>query len=858
MNELTTEKNYRLFISQGEIVYYHFKVGNNKKRLYISMTNKEKDANMFLNYENYFSSLSNYRWKNLGNFNEYLDISIENSFFVERQMEDIDGDYYLAIQGLDDCFYNLYISTQDVKIITLAKGSPASCTCETDNDNCYFRYENINVPIINSIKEQNLIFYTEFTYGSGSIYGKLCPNGNMEEIINNLPTSSNYDYIQNNSNEFLNIKLKRDNLKYTFSSVLVLGMQCKEKSLFDISAVSLDKTSDVTRSNNEYSFLKYNQDNIFYLSHSTGKIHKFIYYINKNEVFNFQVKGLYDKAQIHTYTGETIANYKISENDNRIISNKNYHHISDFIIDSSKEESKSYYGNVPQQYGKFNYLKIEVKPVEDCLININVNYNDDIHYIPLNKEIIGVFSGRDYYGYFDILKESEEVIITVTSLDKSKKFKVYIKQNTLSLQVNSEKISQSKYSKPSSQNYDIKGTTNSLTSAISLKVKNTPHYLRNLVITRVLIYIQSDTYSSQQNVKIMVNPVIKNINRILPQQHSYYFSVFEKNDKDKSLYILKNLNKEDDLMIIEISICKGNFFYVLVDTPPKNNETYSSLEKRQIESSLYSSNGKNIIIVKNIEVKEYYLIVYGSKYKIGFLDKIINENKNNKNQKYSTELLFQYYTTNQKKFNYLVTQDYLTYESNYGYTSLKFKLPELKIRDTFGRENYADYMKYTLIVSEKKSDFDYMVSTCYLTKLKQKKEKNNKYYYLNINYDKQKNTLNVHGFLNEKTYYLNILAENEHTGETITYKPIMIITSSIMKKAKIFIIILLVIVFLVVLYFAFRIYRKYKLKKHKIHFDISKNSLEKSIGNSKNINMNIIKKKYNNLNEENSNSLNDE
>ena len=858
MNEIITEKNYRLFISQGEIAYYHFKVGNNKKRLYISMTNKEKDANMFLNYENYFSSLSNYRWKNLGNFNEYLDISIENSIFVERQMEDIDGDYYLAIQGLDDCFYNLYISTQDVKIITLDKGSPASCTCETDNENCYFRYENINTPIINSVKDQNLIFYTEFTYGSGSIYGKLYPNGNMEEIINNLPTSSNYDYIQNNSNDFLNIKLKRDNLKYTFSSVLVLGIQCKEKSLFDISVVTLDKTSDVTRINNEFSFLKYNQDNVFYLSHSTGKIHKFIYYINKNEDFNFQVKGLYGKVQIHTYTGENIDNYKISENDNRTLSNKNYHHISDFIIDSSKEESKSYYGNVPKKYGKFNYLKIEVKPVEDCLININVNFNDDIRYIPLNKEIIGVFSGHDYYGYFDILKESEEVVITVTSLDKSKKFNVYIKQNTLTPLVNSERISQSKYSKPSSKNYDIKGTTNSLTSAISLKVKNIPLYLRNMLITRVLINIQSDTYSFQHKVKIMVNPVINNINRILPKQHSYYFSVLEKKDKDKSLYILKNLNKEDDLMVIEISICKGNFLYVLVDTPPKNNETYSSLKIRQIESSLYSSNGKNIIIAKNIKVKEYYLIVYGGEYITGFLDKIINENKNDKIKKYSTELLFQYYTTNQKKFNYLVTQDYLTYESNYGNTSLKFKLPELKNRDSFGRENYVDYLNYTLIVSENKTDFDYMGSTCYLTKLKQKKEKNKEYDYLNINYDKQKNTLNVDGFLNEKIYYINILAENEHTGETITYKPIMIITSSIKKKVKIFIIILLFIVFLVLLYFAFRIYRKYRLKKHKINFDISSNSSEKSIGNTKNINMNIIKKQYNNLNEENSNSLNDE
>jgi hypothetical protein len=446
LNEIITDKNYRLFISQGEIIHYHFKVNGNKKRLYISMTNKDKDANMFLNYDKYITSISEYNWKNIGSYNEYLDISTEDLLFTEKKLETIDGDYYLAIQGLDDTFFNLYISTQDVKIMTLSKDNPAGCTCEIENDNCYFRYENINNPSTIEVYEQELIFYTEYTYGSGLIYGKLYPNGNMEEIINSLPTTSNYDYIQNNSNEFLQIQLKRDNLKYTFSSVLVVGIQCKEKSLFDISAVALDKTTDVTKNKNDLIFLKINRDNVFYLSQSTGRVNKFIYYISRNVDFNFQVKGFYGKAQIHTYTNKTKTNYKFSEYEDREISNYYYHHISDFIIDSSKEESKNYYGNVPQQYGKYNYLYIEVKPIETCLINININYNDELHYIPLNKDITGVLSGHDYYAYFDFLKELEEVIVTVTSLDKSKKFNVYIKANILPNLIDGTIIDQSHYS----------------------------------------------------------------------------------------------------------------------------------------------------------------------------------------------------------------------------------------------------------------------------------------------------------------------------------------------------------------------------------------------------------------------------
>ena len=33
-------------------------------------------------------------------------------------MNELDGDYYLAIQDKDDTFYNLYISSRDIKIIT--------------------------------------------------------------------------------------------------------------------------------------------------------------------------------------------------------------------------------------------------------------------------------------------------------------------------------------------------------------------------------------------------------------------------------------------------------------------------------------------------------------------------------------------------------------------------------------------------------------------------------------------------------------------------------------------------------------------------------------------------------------------
>ena len=74
-------------------------------------------------------------------------------------MNELDGDYYLAIQGKDDTFYNLYISSQDIKIITLDENHPAGCIYESENDNCYFRYENLKSPLVKNLYEKNNVLY---------------------------------------------------------------------------------------------------------------------------------------------------------------------------------------------------------------------------------------------------------------------------------------------------------------------------------------------------------------------------------------------------------------------------------------------------------------------------------------------------------------------------------------------------------------------------------------------------------------------------------------------------------------------------------------------------------------------------
>ena len=854
MFNIDTDKNYRLFVSQGEVVNFHFKVGLNKKRLYISMSNKEKDANMYLTNDKSHNNIYQYEWKSSGAYNEFLDLSINDPYFTERGISYLDGDYYLAIQGLEDTFYNLYISSQDVKIITVIEGLPGSCTCESENDNCYFRYENINNIFMKDLDEKRVIFYTEFTYGSGVMHAKLYKNGDLNEILNSLPSTTNNDISKNNAYEFLFMNVNNKDDRFTRNSVIIVAVQCKEKSLFDLSAVLLDSDMDVSRNSNNIVFLRYNQDNVFYLSPDTGISTKFIYYIYENENLNFQIKSLYGKTKIHTYTNSTLINYNfLDEPDNNA---NTYHHICDFELEKNDKEKEKgiYYGKVSKNYGYKNYFYIEVKPLDFCLLNINVNFDNEIVRVPLNKEIIGIINDNsEFDAYYDFTHDIDEVIITVTSLEKNIQYDVFLKTNIINTNEKEDNIETNKYSKASNQNYDIKGKTNDLTMAISLRIKNAPKTMRTENhIVRILININAFSYAYAKKVKILVTPLINKVARIKPEQNVYYFSDIEEKYKEKTVFNLKNTNDENDLMIIEISSCKGGFLYSLTDTPPLDTETYYKLLKRKIPSKKYQFNGKTIITLSNIELKEYYLTLFGSDNKMEKELNLYFREKGEKEEELTSnnnvDVLFYYYTTNKKNYNYLITNDSLIYETKDNFYSIKLFIPESKNRDVFGKEKNVDFMNYTLIISDDKKDFVYMESTCYLTKLKQKNQ-NNKFNYLKIDYDKKINGFLIKGLYAGKVYYMNVLAQNEQTGEVITYKPVMIVSSLASRKVKLFVVIFLSIVAVVFLYATFTIYRKYRLQKLQFNFveeNIEDKNIEKKMSDLHNINLDFVKKNDNN------------
>ena len=132
VDDIFPNKNYRLFAEKGEIKYYRFVITGHKTRLSISMTNKEVDAFMYLNYATLSKETNDFQWRSEGSYNEYIDISKDDPYFISRKINSLEGEYYLAIRAFKDTYFNLYISDSNVKIMTITEQFPGTCMCEKD------------------------------------------------------------------------------------------------------------------------------------------------------------------------------------------------------------------------------------------------------------------------------------------------------------------------------------------------------------------------------------------------------------------------------------------------------------------------------------------------------------------------------------------------------------------------------------------------------------------------------------------------------------------------------------------------------------------------------------------------------
>ena len=92
---------------------------------------------------------------------------------------------------------------------------------------------------------------------------------------------------------------------------------------------------------------------------------------------------------------------------------------------------------------------------------------------------------------------------------------------------------------------------------------------------------------------------------VQPKANKYIYNSITHLKEDRTVFSLKKQNKEDNLLIIEISSCKGNFGYRLF-----NNLTESNIIKDKDET-VNENQGKKTIVKKMGKYDLYYLSVFG-------------------------------------------------------------------------------------------------------------------------------------------------------------------------------------------------------------------------------------------------------
>ena len=836
VDDIFPNKNYRLFIIKSQMKYYHFSVKGQKKRLSISMTNKEIDAFMYLNYGSMKRDATDFEWRSDGSYNEYIDISVEDPYFVSRKKKSLEGEYFLAIRALKDTYFNLFISDSDIKIMTITEEFPGTCTCENEGDYCYFRYENIISPDIAEVNKQELIFYFEFTYGAAQILASLYETGNNGFILNNLPSQYRKDFKSTFSNQYLRIELTPDTPKYTLDSVLVLATRCKTKSMFDFNVRPLWKSGDILAKYQNLIYLNMNMDNIFFISDSSSKPINLTLYSVKNSPLIIEARAISGSAEVHVY----IYNSEESLNDEFTINKiKGYKHLSKFSVD--ERDRKSFYEMISSENSFRQNLFFEVKAKRDCLFSIHMHYNEDIMHIQMSKQEIGKFKDGKFYGYIELLPEYEEVILNIDKMTPDSQFSIYTKTNILS---SSNFKNMMNYSAPSPNNFDTKARTQSFTPTLSIKIKNLPKelYSKGKKIITIFFIEAENEIANNDRLNMIAYANVDHYQRITPVPNKYIYSSLSSKQVDETVFSLKQQDIRDNLLVIEISSCRGNIGYTLTNS--LSNQKKSNI----LQNYIMDEKGKKVVIAKIEKNTEYYLSVYGLKE-----DEMLFSDSDIKREE--IDFLLYYYTTTDTEYNQTTFDSKLNYDLT-GPGVVVLNLPNLETINIKNGKNKLDDLAVSVIITQNKNEYEYMNSICYLSRKYEYIEQQKLYINYTININKNKNKIEIKNLDRTKNYYINVLITNKKTGQIFALEPLQLKANKIISNNNIIatiLVICIIILILIIIYF----YRKYRLTKAIVNYeskDIKKiKSIPKSITELKMLQGEKNKKtkeKYNSLTED--------
>ena len=892
------------FLKSGEKKYLSIYFDSSAKNIYISLSNLNGDADLYLNYgKEKLPNFQNFNWKSSKTGHKYIDINLEDQYFKDNKIDNLEGYYTLLIICYVDTSYTLYVSSLENVVLPIEDNSPMNCECTIKGEKCYFRYDDIYLENNKQINDNQVIFVTHFYYGDGKLYAKI---SNEREISQSQGDNNFYKLFPNSEHNDANtedsfqrnyIKLNINKDKYNPDSIILLTFECDEPSEVEINSASLNYDSS-------YDFLDLSRENIYYVRYNKGisqnhqkELLLSFYNIDKKNIM-YTVHSYSGKGNIQIFTNESSydsyskqTNYKVEK-------------FVNFNVDSNDEfDAPETYTNYIKYSDKIENKQIffKIKPYSDFGFYIKLNYEDKWEKIKIGKNYEFALTNNKMIGYFDIYDEYDSVEFTLSILENMHLIQgtVYIKINDLEKKYGEGKSYTNDYNIPTENNYEYKESTDPYLGTLSITIDNLPkvnkndnRIIRALFLVKIInvpkyeydydyyddyddkkkknndddydyyaqYYDDDNDYNNyddydyskknddkknkdknkkgkvnkgkiklrnteennlETKISIMVNPLEKNIQRNFAEQMKTLYSEQKINYDKKGkilnsfekIYSLERKEDIDDLMIIEISSCIGNYTFKL-------SSTYD-FEEEDIEYDSYDDYGKKIISINDLNKKHIYLSIEPN----GKNDDCIDY----KGKKCTIDFsyILYYYTTTLEDYQISIINDNITYSSLSN--GIKITIPKISKLDFNGDLREFNKFKFDAFFTSNQSELKKMQSICYLSKLFE--ENYEQKTFRNFKLDKNNSYLFKNFILNQ-TYYMNILATNQKTGEIIAFKPIILEKKSVFNFKNILIFILIIIFS----YIGFEILKKvliyiYNKYQNSQSYNYNNNGYSRSVSN---------------------------
>ena len=785
-------------IKAGEMHYYRTYFDDTATSLYLSLYCSNGDADIYMNYGETLPTSNDYHWMSVNPQMDFIAFDVNDPFFVGKQKKTLKGYYTILILGHTSATYTLFVTSHPNRIIPLSNNKPGTCQCKEEGAKCFFRFDELIPYYDQTINDVSIVFSTNYLYGSGVQYVKLYKETDFD-IREHFPTEYDHEWSNKDKNKrnFLKVDISKSNPNLTKNSMLLITVDCKEKSLLEMNSAKITKSS--------YQYLDSRRENLFYLEKSTQPTTLSFYY-QQDKNLDFEFFTFTGKADVLVYQNNT--SYNPTTQKYEVF----YTHISSFQV----EKGKAYYNFLRKNSDYLNKnIYFKVTPKENIGFYVKLNYEEEWTRVDVGKSNSYQINSGTFYGYFDLLQEYEDSVISIFSKDKLMKAHVYITVNIYErIGRNSEGVNPFNLKIPNTNTYDYKGVTDSF-GRVSIKLPPVPKNVYENKFVRVLFKVQTVSSAKvnrdiEQTIDVLITPTVNNIRRIEANPLRLYFSNAQHVNAERTIFDLQKIRKNDDIFVIQLSTCTGRVGFAFTNQITYFGETSTSIPDVQSRES----NGKVTITAYNMTESDYYLSVWGIEDNRPCFDPTTCTTTE------GVEYLLYYYTTQRSRYHSSKINELLV-PIQTGRNKVEIIVGKLEQKDVYGNVQKVENINFKPFVSTNPIDYLKMGSLCYLAKL-ERIPKGMKYYY-----DKAKEVFVLSGFDTNVMYAINLLIENPQTNELFVFTPARIKLNYFYNVSGFMIVVLICVIValsVAVLYF----YKKYKLTKTILKYE--RNDLH-SMGN---------------------------